>query len=53
MGVSFLGAFLLEEFFIRYFRDTQLPCRQVSLSIGALLANLEGVRLRGFLREKK
>jgi hypothetical protein len=30
-----------------------MPCRRISLSIGALLGNLEGVRLPGLLREKK
>ena len=30
-----------------------MPCRRVFLSIGAPLANLEAVRLRGLLREKK
>jgi hypothetical protein len=28
-----------------------MPCRQDSLSIGALLGNLEGVHLSGLLRE--
>jgi len=30
-----------------------MPCKRVSLSIGALLGNLEGVYLPGFLRERK
>jgi hypothetical protein len=30
-----------------------MPRKRVSLSIGALLGNLEGVRLPGLLREKK
>jgi len=30
-----------------------MPCKQASLSVGALLGNLEGVRLLGLLREKK
>ena len=30
-----------------------MPCRRLSLSIRALLGNLEGVRLPGLLREKK
>jgi len=30
-----------------------MPCRRVSLSIGALLGNLEVVRLLELLREKK
>jgi len=42
-GRFFLRAFLLEEFLLW----------RVFLSIGALLANLEGVHLRGLLREKK
>ena len=29
----------------------KMPCRWASLSIGALLGNLEGVRLTGLLRE--
>ena len=44
---------LIRGIFIRSFRDTQMPCRRVSLSIGAPLGNLEGVRLLGSLREKK
>jgi len=30
-----------------------MPCRRVSLSIGALSGNLEGVHSPGLLREKK
>ena len=30
-----------------------MPCKRASLSIGALLGNLEGVRLPGLLTEKK
>jgi len=30
-----------------------MPCKRASLSIGALLGNLEGVRLSGLLRDKK
>jgi len=30
-----------------------MPCEQVSLSIGARLGNLEGVRLPGFFKETK
>jgi len=30
-----------------------MPCKRLSLSIGGLLGNLKGVRLTGFLREKK
>jgi len=50
-GRFFLGAFL-KGILIRSFRDTHMPCRRVSLSIGALLGNLEGVFLLGLLREK-
>ena len=38
---------------MRFLRDMQMPCKQVSLSIGALLGNLEVVRLLGFLIENK
>ena len=51
-GHFFLGAFLLEEFLLGPSRDVQMPCRRVSLSIGASL-DLKGVRLLGLLREKK
>jgi len=30
----------------------KMPCKRVSLSIGAVLGNLEGVHFSGFLREK-
>jgi hypothetical protein len=30
-----------------------MPCKQASLTIGALLGNLEGVPLMGLSREKK
>jgi len=30
-----------------------MPCKRASLSIGALLGNLEGVHLLGLLKEKK
>jgi hypothetical protein len=33
-------------------RDVKMPCKQVSLSIGALLENLEGIRLQGLLERK-
>ena len=39
---------------LRFLRDMQMPCRRASLPIGALLGNLEGVRLPGlFEREEK
>jgi len=31
----------------------KMPCKRASLSIGALMGNLEGVRLPGFLKERK
>ena len=30
-----------------------MPCEEVSLSIGALIGNMEGFRLPGFLRERE
>jgi len=52
-GRFFFGAFLLENFFIRSFRDMHIPCRRVSVSIADPLGNLEGVRLLGLSREEK
>jgi hypothetical protein len=49
----FLRAFLSRGIFMRFSRDMQMPYKQVSLSIGALLGNMEGVCLPGFLRERK
>jgi hypothetical protein len=49
----FLGAFLFRVIFMRFSREMQMPCKRVSLSIGALLGNLEGVCLPGYLRENK
>jgi hypothetical protein len=43
-GHSFLRAFE---------RYVKMPCKRVSLSIGALLGNLDGVHLPELLREKK
>jgi len=36
---------------MRFLGDMQMPCRWASLFIGALLGNLEGVRVPGLLRE--
>ena len=37
----------------RYIKsDVKMPCKRLSLSIGASLGNLEGIRLPGFLREE-
>jgi hypothetical protein len=33
-------------------RAVKMPCRWVSLSLGAPMGNLEGIRLPGLLREK-
>ena len=33
-------------------RDVKMPCKQVSFSIGALLGNLEGIRLPGLFGRK-
>ena len=53
-GWAFLSwGLLIRGIFVRSFRDMQMPCRRVSLSIGALLGNLEGVLLLELLREKK
>jgi hypothetical protein len=52
-GHFFLRAFLFRGIFMGFLREMQMPCKRVSLSIGALLENLEGVSLLGFLREKK
>jgi hypothetical protein len=34
-------------------RDVKMPCKQVSLSLGAPLGNLEGSRLPGLFEGKK
>jgi hypothetical protein len=47
-GTLLLTAFLFGEIFMRFSRDMQMPCKRVSLSIGALLGNLEGVYLSDF-----
>jgi hypothetical protein len=52
-GCFFLRTFLYRGNFMRFSRDMKIPCQWVSLSIGALLGNLEGVHLAGILRERK
>jgi hypothetical protein len=53
-GWAFLSwGFLVRGIFFLSFRDMQMPCRRVSLSIGAPQGNLEGVCLLELLREKK
>ena len=41
-GRFFLRAFLSRGIFMRFMRDIQMRCKQVSPSIGALMGNLEG-----------
>jgi hypothetical protein len=51
-GASFLGLSYLEEFY-GVLRDIQIPCKRVSLSLGALLGKLEGIRWRGIFERKE
>jgi len=44
-GQPFLRAFEIKRY-------VKMPCKHVSLSIGALLANLEGIRLPGLFERK-
>jgi hypothetical protein len=44
-GHSFLRAFEIKRY-------VKIPCKRVSLSIGALLGNLEGIHLPGLLERK-
>ena len=44
-GHFFLRAFLLEEFLWAFREICKIPCKRASLSIGALLGNLEGAHL--------
>jgi hypothetical protein len=48
-GCSFLKAFEIKTYIKRY---VKMPCKWVSLSIGALMRNLEGIRLPGLLERK-
>ena len=43
----------MEIFYEEFERCVKKPCKQVPLSIGALLGNTEGVRLLGLLRERE
>jgi len=52
-GRFFLRAFLFRGIFMRFSRYMQMPCKRVSLYIGALLGNLEGVRLPGRFERKE
>jgi hypothetical protein len=48
-GCCFLRAFEIKRYIKRY---VKMACKQVSLSIGALLGNLEGIRLPGLFERK-
>jgi hypothetical protein len=45
----FLRAFEIKRYIKRY---VKMPCKRVSLSIGPLLGNQEGIRLPGLLERK-
>ena len=48
-GRSFLGAFEIKRCIKRY---VQMPCKRVSLSIGAPFKNLNGIRWPGLFERK-
>jgi hypothetical protein len=48
-GRSLLRAFEIKSYIKRY---VKLPCKQVSLSIGAPLGNLDGIRLPELFERK-
>jgi len=48
-GCSFLRAFEIKRYIKR---DVKMPCKRVSLSIGALLGNLEGIHLPRLIKRK-
>jgi hypothetical protein len=55
VGVGWGGGTLLTENFnrnLRYIICTKTPCKWAALSIGALVGNLEEVRLLGLYRKK-
>jgi len=52
-GRFFLGAFLLEEFLLGPLETCKMPCRQVSLSIGALLGEPGGGSFAGTFERKE
>ena len=52
-GRSFLRTYLIEKFLWGYREICKMPCKRVSLSIGALLGNLEEFRLPGYLEKLK
>jgi hypothetical protein len=49
-GRYFLRPFAIKRYIKRY---VKIPCKRVSLSIGALLGNLEGICLLGLFGEKR
>jgi hypothetical protein len=49
MDRSFLRAFEIKRYIKR---DVKMPCKRVSLSIGAPLGNLEGICLLGVFERK-
>jgi len=52
-GWTFLSCgFLISGILSGLLGICKMPCRRVSLSLGAPLGNLEGVRLLGLLRER-
>jgi len=48
-GRSFLRAFEIKRYIKKY---VKMPCKQISLSVGALLGNLEGVCFLGLFERK-
>jgi hypothetical protein len=48
-GCSFLRTFEIKSYIKRY---VKMPCKRVSLSMGAMLGNLEGVSLLGLFERK-
>jgi hypothetical protein len=48
-GRSFLRAFEIKRYIMRY---VKMPCKRVSLSIGAPLGDLEGIRFPGLFERK-
>jgi hypothetical protein len=53
IGVPLWGNMKGHFFLMTFLRDIQMPSKRVSLSIGVLLRNLEGILFWGFLRERK
>ena len=49
-GHCFLRAFEIKRYIKR---DVKMPCKWVSLSIGALLGNVEGIRLPRLFKRKR